>query len=268
MESENHPRNLDELTLPIIVRRPAFQLSGELGALVRERPRGVPAVLRTAFAKNKSVAVDDPAGAYRIDNARIPTSWVIDYQLEYPKARSAFVALVHFGPGFTPDHFETCAAATYGVLLHGEKHWKFRGLRGETMECTQHAGDTVYVPAGWVHNVKTESNGAIIVGETRITKGSAQAFITRVREMYSTLRDSAVPPLEEAAKLCSHLGISISKKAQDKGGSGLNAPVLRALRSYIAQQRGGSKGYDKHGNRRKRRVLTSKPKNAKRRRVN
>ncbi|KAJ0397774.1 hypothetical protein ATCC90586_005610 [Pythium insidiosum] len=83
-----------------------------------------------------------------------------------------FVAMVHFGPGFPADHIEVCAAATYGMLLQGEKHWELRrGDDTEVVRIVRHRGDTVYVPPGWVHNVTTVSDGAIIVGQTKVVTG-------------------------------------------------------------------------------------------------
>ncbi|GLD98309.1 hypothetical protein PINS_up007006 [Pythium insidiosum] len=234
-EAPSHPRHICNVTVPTVVRIPAFVLIEGLRDLVRAQPTEAPRELVDAFALHGDVAIAPGAQPGRVDNARIPSRWVQRYMLQGRKTQRAFDALVHFGPGFTDDHFETCAAATYGVLLVGEKRWTFRASGGTSLTCTQHAGDTIYVPPGWIHQMETVSNGAIIIGETHIVPASARAFLTRARDIFRRLVDpSALRPVDEAQRLCDHFGIVVSAREQERDGHGLNAPVFRALRRFVS----------------------------------
>ncbi|KAJ0391308.1 hypothetical protein P43SY_011537 [Pythium insidiosum] len=196
---------------------------------------------------------------FRVDNATIPSRWVSDYQLDGRPQDRTFVALVHFGPGFSADHIEVCAAATYGVLLQGEKHWELRrGDDTEVIRIVQHRGDTVYVPPGWVHNVTTVSDGAIIIGETKVVAGSARGLTRVATALHSTLRDPQRTPVQEAEDLCALLGVSITAKKRRRGGTGASAPAFQALEEAAARTAGGSRARQKDGRRKRKKLFGRK----------
>jgi len=98
---------------------------------------------------------------------QIPSSWVTDCKLREDKLQRSYVGRIRFGPNHFRLLFEECAAATYYCLLEGSKIWEFV-CGSHVIATVQHqSGETVYVPLGLAHQVKTTSNGAILIRQTK-----------------------------------------------------------------------------------------------------
>jgi quercetin dioxygenase-like cupin family protein len=235
-----HPRTLDDIDRITVVDPPAFNLTSDLGSLIlgsTRPPRGIRVGDRENFEQLRSAFMHSPAvelpdghrdGGMMVANARIPSRWIENYQLQVTGSSKArlnrheFVALVHFGPGhYTPPHTEVAAAATYGCLLQGAKKWTF--YKGEKTIGTieQTSGQTVYIPPGIPHSVETTSNGAVLIGESKIVKGSICAHVRNasyLQHEVNTIDGIPTNPELEAKRICEGFNLSISKRLQTRAG--------------------------------------------------
>jgi hypothetical protein len=190
--ADRHPTSLEDVLEIMVVKSPALALKKDLAVLVRassNQPRAIAKAdraqfqeLKSAFRRYQSTAIEDESDPFVVFNVPIASSWIRCYKLA-PNARNLglrrFVGIVHFGTGLvTQTHIEESAAATYGCLLSGRKEWEFfeKGKKEPVERYIQEQGETLYLPAGCMHRVKTLSNGAILIGETKITDASAAAF--------------------------------------------------------------------------------------------
>lgn len=270
-EADQHPMALADVTCPTIVRSPVIQLTKHLGELVCNQPRipvGVPSAWRdnytamaTAFRRCGTVSIPEGDEGHWVSNAPIPSHWICDYKMTVRGhlKKHSFAALIHFGPGHvTEDHIEESAAATYGCLIEGQKEWEFRQSNRATMKCIQYQGDTVYIPPGFIHWVKTTSNGAIIIGETEVTEASVLAFAKNATKLVHGLGGFKHNPEPEARHLCDVNNIPISGRLEERRGTWYAGAATQALLAHAAAQVGGTERRDKLGKKRRRRVFSSR----------
>ena len=127
----------------------------------------------------------------------------------------------------------------------------------------QNEGNTVYVPAGFVHTVRTLSNGGILIGETMITPASLTAYTENLTLMVAGAQDLRENPESESRQLCEEFNIPISGRLEKRGTSWYGGPATTALRIHYAREQGGTNRRDAGGKKRRSSHLGRKKKKKK-----
>ena len=258
-ESASHPTSFADVEYPTIVRHPAITLIDSVSILAHtSKPRRGEnySALKEAFETSPSVS---GTAKFVVSNVAIPSRWVKEYRMGARGERLSshhFDAIVHFGL-WSRDRLPTLKSVLQprmGALSKGISCGRFRCKRGEIFRCVQHAGDTVYIPPGWVHRVTTQSNGSVLIGETKITRASIAGFVGNASKMV-TNGVSREYPEPEAAKLCEQFKIQVGSSRRTSWYGG---PAMSALRAVVAQESGGSVWRDAGGKRRRKRFFSSR----------
>jgi hypothetical protein len=173
----------------------------------------------------------------------------------FPPNTFSYTAIFYNSPYLTPHHLNGAMEGSLLTLVSGRKEWTIYSPDGKNQYIIhQEPGQTVYVPPGYSHEVKSTSNKSMAYGA--MWKSSTEQKVTTLCQNRNFIRNKMIN--EHRKGLANDLEEYV--KPTQKGVSAIDK-VLKSAGRLRAIQKGGPTRRYKDGRKRKCKITIKKKKN-------